>query len=119
MRADRASVEHGRLIFPLAQGIHGGLLQKRRAGKDFHCGHPAVFIDKGVNFHIARDMLGFRQRSVGGLHRGEEPRRNGIASYSHGSFWSGRLAAGTGEIRAHRCCGRQALFKRRGGDAVL
>src|ERR1700687_2884429 len=102
MHADWVSVEHGGVVFPLTQGVRRRLLQKDRAGKEFHGGNPTICIDKGVNLYIARNMLRFCQPAVDGLDRREQLCGSDIASYRQRSCRTYWLAGRTAEIRAHR-----------------
>jgi hypothetical protein len=47
------AVQRGRLVFPLTQRVHRGLMQQRRSGDDFHRRHAAVGIDQGVDLYVA------------------------------------------------------------------
>src|SRR5215469_9431551 len=57
----RFAVKRGRLIFPLPQSFHGGLLEERRAGKHFHPGDAPVGIDQRINRDSSGNVLGLCQ----------------------------------------------------------
>src|SRR6266702_1787151 len=66
------AVERCGLVLPLPQSVHGRLMQKGRAGNDFHGGHAPIGINERVDSNIAGDMLVPRQGGINGRNRGNE-----------------------------------------------
>jgi hypothetical protein len=47
------AIEDRRLVFPLAQCVHGCLVQERCAGDNLHRGNMPVGVDERIDAHIA------------------------------------------------------------------
>ncbi len=61
VHGDGFAVQRGRLVLPLAQRVHGGLVQQGRAGNDLHRGYVACRINQRVEAHVAGYVLNPRQ----------------------------------------------------------
>ena len=57
VRGHRLAVQLRRIIPPVAERIHGRLLQERRPGNDLHASHSPRGIHQGIDLHATGKTL--------------------------------------------------------------
>ena len=88
VHGDRLAIQSGRLVLPLAQRVHGRLVQQGRAGNDFHRGYASRGINQRIDAYVARYVLCFRQRWINRRHGRNHVRRLHFTAHNNGCRWS-------------------------------
>ena len=61
----RFAVQSCRLVFPLAESVHGRLVEQRISRNDLHGCYAAGGVDQSVDFYVTRNVLALGQRGIG------------------------------------------------------
>src|SRR5580692_6903561 len=82
------AIQHCRLILPLAERIHRGLMEQRRAGDNLHGRHPAIGVDQGVHANVSGDALGLGDSRINRRYRADQLCGLDVTAYGKRRFGS-------------------------------